>query len=280
MSRSVGGSDTHTAGPAFGTLLKHWRSRRCLSQFDLAEDAGISTRHLSFLETGRSRPSRDMVELLAQSLDLPPADRNVLLLSAGFAPGYPTDEAATVEFEALERMLELVLSQLQSFPALVIDEGWNIRMRNATATRLFGAFRQSYRLPENVAENALHILCHPEGIRQFMPNWTEYVGPFMRELDREASMEFRSASGELRDALQSYPGVPDAADLPGARAGRTQTPLTMRLQRKNTSLSFYTAFTTFVLPFGLKPQHIRIECLYPADPATARVVEGLAGAPA
>lgn len=220
-----------------------------------------------------------MVQRLAESLDVPPADRNVLLLSAGYAPTYPADDFAAVEFEALERMLEFILSQQMSFPALVIDEGWNVRMRNAAAASLFGEFRPFYRLPDSVADNALHILCHPDGIRQFMPNWTEYVEPFVREINREASMELSSDAQRLRDALQSYPGIPDATDLSEKRAGTTQSPLTLRLRRKNTSLSFYTAFTTFVLPFALKPQHIKIECLYPADPATVRVVERLAGSP-
>ncbi|MGI9381772.1 MAG: helix-turn-helix domain-containing protein [Methyloligellaceae bacterium] len=280
MSRSDGSSNTYSAGPTFRALLRHWRTTRRLSQFDLAEDTGISTRHLSFLETGRSLPSRDMVQRLAESLDVPPADRNVLLLSAGYAPTYPAGESATVEFEALERMLEFMLSQQTSFPALVIDESWNIRMRNAAATRLFGEFRPFYRLPDSVAGNALHILCHPDGLRQFMPNWTEYVEPFVREINREASMEFGSGAERLRDALQSYPGVPNAADVSEERTGTRSSPLTMRLQRENTSLSFYTAFTTFALPFALKPKSIKIESLYPADPATARVVESLAASPA
>jgi transcriptional regulator with XRE-family HTH domain len=279
MSRSVRSSSTHTTGPIFGTLLKHWRKIRCLSQFALAEEAGISTRHLSFLETGRSLPSRDMVQRLAESLDVPPADTNVLLLSAGYAPTYPADDSAGVEFEALERMLEFILSQQKSVPALVIDEGWNIRMRNAAAASVFGEFRQFFRLPDNVANNALHILCHPDGLRQFIPNWAEYAKPFVREINREASMEFYSTAERLRDDLHSYPGIPDATDLSEERTSSMQPPLTLRLQRKNTSLAFYTAFTTFVLPFALKPQHIKIECFYPADAATARIVEGLAGSP-
>lgn len=280
MGRSTKSADTRTTGPIFRTLLRRWRKVRGLSQFALAEDAGISTRHLSFLETGRSLPSRDMVQRLAESLDVPAADRNVLLLSAGYAPTYPADDFAAVEFEALERMLELILSQHKSFPALVIDEAWNIRMRNAAATRLFGEFRPFYRLPDQLADNALHQLCHPEGIRQFIPNWTEYAKPFVREINREASMEQRSTAKRLRDALQSYPGVSHATELPEERSGLMQPPLTMQLRRKNRSLSFHTAFTTFVLPFALKPQYIKIECLYPADPETAKVVERLAGSAA
>ncbi|NKB56104.1 MAG: helix-turn-helix domain-containing protein [Alphaproteobacteria bacterium] len=274
-SRPNSGSKTNTAGPTFRVLLRYWRTTRNLSQLALAQEAEISTRHLSFLETGRSRPSRDMVERLAEALDVPPADGNVLLLAAGYAPTYSEDDSAAAEFEAHERMLEVILSQQGSVPALVIDEDWNVRMRNAAAARLFGAFRPYYRLPESVADNVLHILCHPDGLRQFMPNWTEYAEPFVREIGHEASMGGRLAAERLRDQLHCYPGIPVTTE---AHDGAVQ-PL-LRLERNETSLSFYTAFTTFVLPSARQPRHIKIEGLYPADPATAGIVERLAGRPA
>ncbi len=280
MSRSIKGLETQVTGPAFRTLLRHWRTHRGLNQIALAEDAGISTRHLSFLETGRSLPSSTMVHRLAECLDVPNADRNLLLVAAGFAPDYPADDFVAEESETYERMLEIILSQQRSFPALAIDEGWNIRQRNTVAAKLFGEYRSSYRLPQNIANNALHILCHPGGLRQFMPNWQQYVEPFVREINREASMASQSPAGRLRDALYSYPGIPESIDQPGAQEGGTRPLMIMQLQRKNTSLSFYTAFTTFVLPFALKPQYMKIECLYPADPATATVVEKLAASPA
>lgn len=279
MGRSDETANTQGSGQAFRTVLRHWRRVRGLSQFTLAEDTGISTRHLSFLETGRSQPSRDMVRRLADSLDLPPADRNVLLLAAGYAPTYPADGPETEAFEPLERLLELILAQQTSVPALVIDEGWNIRMRNAAAVRVFGAFRESYRLPDDVADNALHVLCHPDGLRQFMPNWRDYVEPFVREIDREVTMAAHSGAGRLRDAVRAYPGLPDADDMSGMPTGTMQPPLTMQLQRKDTSLSFYTAFTSFALPSALKPPSVKIEWLYPADRATARTVGDVTASP-
>ena len=276
MGRSDETPDTPATGQAFRTVLRHWRRVRGLSQFTLAEDTGISTRHLSFLETGRSQPSRDMVQRLADSLDLSSADRNVLLLSAGYAPTYPADDP---EAEAFERMLELILAQQTSVPALVIDEGWNIRMRNAAAVRVFGAFRESYCLPDDVADNALHILCHPDGLRQFMPNWRDYVAPFVREIDREATMAAHSDADALHDAVRCYPGLPEADDGPAGRTDGMQSPLVMELRGKNASLSFYTAFTTFALPSALKPRSVKIEWLYPADSATARTVHGIAASP-
>ncbi len=279
MGRSDKTAKTPGSAQAFRTVLRHWRRVRGLSQFTLAEDTGISTRHLSFLETGRSQPSRDMVQRLAESLDLPPADRNVLLLSAGYAPTYAADAPDTEAFEPLERMLELILAQQTSVPALVIDEGWNIRMRNAAAVRVFGAFRESYRLPDDVADNALHVLCHPDGLRQFMPNWRDYVEPFVREVDREATMAIHSEAQDLRDAVRAYPGLPEADGVSTARAGPMPSPLMMELEGKDTSLSFYTAFTTFALPSALKPRSVKIEWLYPADRATAKAVYDIAASP-
>ena len=279
MGRSDETGKAPASRQAFRTVLRHWRRDRGLSQFALAEDTGISTRHLSFLETGRSQPSRDMVRRLADSLDLPPADRNVLLLSAGYAPTYPADDPEADAFEPLERMLELILAQQTSVPALVIDEGWNIRMRNAAAVRVFGAFRETYRLPDDVADNALHVLCHPNGLRQFMPNWRDYVEPFVREIDREATMAVHSDAEGLRDAVRAYPGLPEADGVSAARGGPMPSPLMMELQGRDTSLSFYTAFTTFSLPSALKPRSVKIEWLYPADRVTARSVHDMAASP-
>ncbi len=269
---------TSATGPAFRLLLRHWRKTRRLSQLALAEDARISIRHLSFLETGRSRPSRDMVRRLAESLDLATADANVLLLSAGYAPAYPADALEPAGFESLEPVLGSILAQQATFPTLVIDENWNIRMRNEAADRLFGLFRRSYRLPDDVAGNALHILCHPDGLRPFMPNWNDYAEPFVTEIEREASMAIGSAAERLRDALHAYPGVSETASLAKKRAD-AGPPLTMRLRHDEATLSFHTAFTTFALPSALAPRHVRVESLYPADPATARLIDGLAGSP-
>ncbi len=218
-----------------------------------------------------------MVERLAESLDVPNADRNVLLLSAGYAPRYPTADTADVEFSAQERMLAQILSQQKSVPSLVIDDTWTIRMRNVVADRLFSEFRPHYRLPDRVANNALHIICHPDGLRQFMPNWTAYAEPFVRELDRKTLMEGSYAAGHLRNALFAYPGVADASDR--SDTSLMPVPLTLCLKSEKTSLSFYTAFTTFDLPFSLKARSLKIESLYPADSSTARFVERLSSNP-
>jgi len=278
MSKLVRRATRQPTASAFQSLLRHWRTSGGLSQFTLAEIAGISTRHLSFLETGRSLPSGDMVRRLAESLELAPADANALLLAAGFAPSYAVDDPATVDSAATERMLDVVLAQQPAIPALVIDDGWNIRRRNAAAVRLFGEIRPAYGLPANVADNALHILCHPDGLRRFMPNWQAYVEPFLRAVDREVSVTKPAKVAALRDAVHAYPGVPECNGTAAARSGRKQPPLTMQLRRGDAVLSFYTAFTTFAVPSALDGRTVRIESLYPTDAVTAQVVDGLAQA--
>src|SRR5215510_2451258 len=124
------GFPASSATPAFGQLLKQWRTTRHLSQLALATEAGISTRHLSFLETGRAQPSREMVQLLAGMLDVPLADRNALLVSAGYAPAYGDRPLGAPELEPVRRALQFILRQQEPFPALVIDGQWNIVMKN------------------------------------------------------------------------------------------------------------------------------------------------------
>lgn len=266
----------HAPGPVFRELLRHWRRCRGLSQLRLATEAGISTRHLSFLETGRSRPSRDMIDRLADHLELAPADRMTLLLAAGYAPAPMEPDA--VDFQAYERMLAFILAQQKSVPALVIDERWNIRMRNEVAAKLFGTFRRHFRMPESVSQNALHIVCHPGGLRPFIANWREYAEPFARAIDREATIGGSTAIG-LRTALSDYNGVEELLRRPGEPQSMTGMPPMMHLESDDHSLRFHMAFTTFDLPFAAKSQSLKIEYLYPADTVTAQTISRLCERP-
>src|SRR5262245_60957887 len=171
---------------SFGELLKHWRVARRMSQLALAAEAEISARHLSFLETGRAQPSRDMIQLLGTALDIPFADQNNLLLAAGFAPRYAQRAIDAPELEQVRRALQFILKQQEPYPALVMDQAWNIRMRNAASERIFRLFRDLSDFPADRAKNAMHLLCHPNGVRRFMTNWEEFVGPLIQSIHREA----------------------------------------------------------------------------------------------
>jgi len=145
-----------------------------MNQLALATDADISIRHLSFLETGRAHPSRAMVERLSAVLDVPLADRNVLLLAAGYAPLYGERDLAAPELDHVRRALQFILRQQEPYPALVIDSVWNVVMRNTAADRIFRPFRGPTNLSRAHAGNALHSTFHPDGLRRFIVNWEEF----------------------------------------------------------------------------------------------------------
>ncbi len=263
------------ATPAFGDLLKHWRSARRMSQLELASEAEISARHLSFLETGRAQPSRDMIQLLGTVLDIPFFDQNNLLLAAGFAPKYAHREIDAPELEQVRRALEFILHQQEPYPAIVIDEVWNIRMRNAASERIFRLFRELSELPGERAQNAMHILCHPKGVRRFMTNWEEFVGPLIQSIHHEAVVSNSAGVLQLRDELLSYPGMP--ASWKTANPASIAPPLlTMKLKKGDLEFSFFATLTTFAHPHEVTLQQLRVECLFPADPATEEAARRLA----
>src|SRR5438034_7877035 len=166
MNTLLGFPDGASA-PAFGRLLRHWRATRHMSQLALATEAGISTRHLSFLETGRAQPSREMVQLLTGMLDVPLGERNALLISAGYAPAYGERPLAAPELEPVRRALEYILRQQEPFPALVLDGEWNIVMSNNAAQRIFTLFKSAVHTP-----NVMRKVFDPDGIRPLIVNWS------------------------------------------------------------------------------------------------------------
>jgi transcriptional regulator with XRE-family HTH domain len=206
--------------PAFGRLLRQWRTSRHMSQLKLATESGISTRHLSFLETGRAQPSREMVQLLAGMLDVPLAERNMLLVSAGYAPIYGDRPLGAPELEPVRRSLQFILTQQEPFPALVLDGQWNVVMRNDAARRTFELFRGPL---ERV--NVMRSVFDPNAIRPFIVNWEELAECLMHSLNREVAATGSEGVVRLRDEPLAYPGVPPrwrTASVPTANvaAGR------------------------------------------------------------
>src|SRR5262250_2340059 len=152
--------------PAYGRMLREWRMRARMSQLALATETGISTRHLSFLETGRAQPSREMVQLLAGMLDVPLADRNALLLSAGYAPAYGERPLSAPELEPVRRALTFTLRQQEPFPALVVDGDWNVVMSNEASHRIFDLFDEPG--PPREKANVLRAVFDPRRLRRFI----------------------------------------------------------------------------------------------------------------
>src|SRR5258708_27702078 len=168
MNTLLGFPESHATVPAFGRQLRQWRDARHLSQLALATEAGISTRHLSFLEPGRAQPSREMVQLLTGMLDVPLGERNALLVAAGYAPLYAERPLGAPELEPVRRALEFILRQQEPFPALVLDGEWNIVMGNSAASRVFAPYKNGCK-----TANVMRKVFDPQAMRPFIVNWQE-----------------------------------------------------------------------------------------------------------
>ena len=257
----------------FGRLLRHWRLARRFSQLDLAGEASVSSRHLCFLENGRAQPSRDMVQILGTALDLPLEAQNDLHLAAGFVPPFGDQGWAAVDLEHVRDALDFILKQQEPLPAIVIDGKWDIRMRNESSRRIFGMFQKSYAMDRNLAQNAMHAVFHPKGLRPFIVNWADFASRLMQILHREAAQGSRTAA-KLRDEILVYPGVPAGWKVP--QSPPSSPVMTMQLRKDDLCLDFFSMFTTFAMPHEVALQQLKIECFYPANTATAAKVRELA----
>ena len=251
----------------FSSLLKHWRNVRRLTQIELAGDANISARHLCFLETGRAQPSRDMVQLLGSALDLPLEERNALHVAAGFVPPYGDRGLAADNLQPVRQALDFILRQQEPYPGIVVDGHWDVRIRNQASARLFKPFRESYDMEAGIAENAMHVVFHPGGLRQFIVNWNEFAGQMIQILHREVAQGSRVAA-QLFDEIMAYPGLPAEWKLPRNPAGSSPV-MTMQLRKGELRLAFFSTLTTLAMPTDAALQRLKIECFYPADGATA-----------
>ncbi len=268
-------SNTHDVATGhFSSLLKHWRAVRRLTQIELAGDANVSARHLCFLETGRAQPSREMVQLLGSALDLPLEECNALHVAAGFVPPYGDRGLAAENLQPVRQALDFILRQQEPYPGIVIDGRWDVRIRNQASRRLFKAFHQSYEMEADIAENAMHVVFHPKGLRQFITNWDEFAGQMIQILHREVAQGGRVAA-QLLDEIMVYPGLPAEWRLPRNPAGSSPV-MTMQLRKGDFRLAFFSTFTTLAMPTDAALQKLKIECFYPADCATAAQARELA----
>jgi transcriptional regulator with XRE-family HTH domain len=258
------------SAPAFGALLRQWRSTRHMSQLTLATEAGISTRHLSFLETSRAQPSREMVQLLAGMLDVPFGERNALLVSAGYAPLYGDRPPGAPELEPVRRALQFILRQQEPYPALVLDGQWNVVMRNAASRRIFELFRAPLE-----AVNVMRTVFDPAMLRPFVVNWEQIAECMMHSLHREIAASGSHAVARLRDELLAYPGVPSTWGTPGAIDGMPPM-VSMQLRKGDLSMSFFSMITKLATPRVVALQQLKIECFFPADAITEETARRLA----
>ncbi len=260
----------------FGSRLRHWRQMRRLSQLELATEAMVSAKHLCFLETGRSQPSREMIQLLGNTLDLPLNEQNALHLAAGYAAPYGERELGALDLEHVRYALEFILRQQEPFPGLVIDGRWDIRLRNDASRRLFRPFHQAYEIDDALAGNAMHVVFHPKALRPFITNWQEFAGSLIQILHREVAQGTNSAAATLLQEILAYPDLPSGWRGPHGETN-TSPVLPMHLHKGGLDLSFFTTLTTFAMPRDVALQQLKIECFYPADTKTAETARQLAG---
>jgi len=261
MQRARG--ETRTTGGAVGQLLRQWRERRRMSQLDLSLEAEISARHLSFLETGRARPSRDMALLLCRVLDVPPRARNEVLTAAGFAPMYRERGLDDAALAKAREAIELVLAAQRPFPAFALDRRWNIAASNDALPELYEGVSPLL-LKDPV--NAMRLSLHPQGIAPRIENLAVWRSHLLGRLHRQVASTGDPALRALLEEVTAYPG--DKTEFPAHDA--VLIPLILRTSLGR--LSFFSTTTVFGTPVDVTLSELAIELFFPADDATAKAV--------
>lgn len=253
---------------AVGELLRGWRHTRGKSQLDLSLDAGVSARHLSFIESGRANPSRDMVLLLAATLDVPLRERNDLLTAAGYAMVYPDNGLSQPAQAQARKAVELILERQKPFPAVVMDRCWNLVTVNEPAQRLFARLLEG-RTPPGPA-NVIRLMFHPDGVRRCVANWESVAGSLLQRIRREATGG--RLDGDLRalhDEAIALASVPARTLLVSTSAADTAI-LPVQFRHRDLALDYFSTLTTLGTPRDVSLQEIRIECFHPANEETER----------
>jgi transcriptional regulator with XRE-family HTH domain len=271
-----------------GSLLREWRERRRLSQLGLAVDAGVSARHVSFVENGRARPSPEMVLHLAERLEVPLRERNQLLLSAGYAPMYGQRTLDDAEMQPVREAIGLVLGGHEPYPALVVDQHWNMVAANRGLAALTeGVAAELMEEPVNV----LRVALHPKGLAPRIVNLTEWRTHLLERLDRQIAATSDPVLVALRDELAGYPtsnasgnghdGPPGEASVAtdaltatdGAQLARDIV-VCLRLRAGDAELTFFSTIATFGTAIDVTIAELAIESFFPADRATAEYLRG------
>ena len=261
-----------------GERLRAWRQHRRLSQLELAGLADVSTRHLSFVETGRSVPSRAMVLRLAERLDVPLRDRNLLLVSAGYAPVYAETAMDEPRMDAVRAALRQVLGGHEPYPAVVVDRYWNLIDANSAAG-LFLELTPPHLLEPPV--NVLRVSMHPESMARYIVNLGEWRAHMLGRLRRHVALTADAALNDLYREMRDYPCDDDDAGGGGEHqpiGGGVVVPLRVRLPGQDgAELSFFSTIATFGTPVDITVAELAIESFYPGDERTTRFLRERAG---
>jgi transcriptional regulator with XRE-family HTH domain len=255
---------------SFGTSLRYWRGLRHVSQLDLALAADVSSRHVSFLETGRAKPSPEMVSRLADALSLPLRERNALLLAAGFAPGYAERPLTSPELSQARQAIDLVLRYHDPYPAFVLSRHWDLVMRNRASERVFGWLLQGRARDPNIMRQVFS----DDGLRPLIVNWDEVARDMLQHLNGQS---VQAPDDSVLAALRSE--ILASRDMPSPVAESLQAPaplLTAVYARDGRELRFFSTLSTFGAPYDITLEELRIECMFPGDGPTAAFCRELA----
>ncbi len=257
---------TRTEGPhadqhgGFPALLRTWRNKRRLSQLDLALSAGVSQRHLSFLESGRAQPSRSMILQLGEALEVPLRDRNDLLSAAGFAPVFRARPLDDPQMSQIMNAVRMMLANHDPFPAAAIDRAWNIRMANKAFEMMLAMF--------GAERNLMRLVFHPDGVRPYIRNWAAAAPLMWARARREAeTLEGEDMKAVLRE-LEPYQ---DADLLFAAEEAALVPVLPLEIEKDGMRISLFTVIATFGTAQDVTAEELRIESFFPADEATEQL---------
>jgi len=243
-----------------GRFLRYWRQQRGKSQLDLSLDTGVSQRHISFVESGRSVPSRELLLSLAKTLDVPLREQNVLLLASGYAPVYLESTWDAPEMAVVTRAIDRMLRQHEPYPAIMMDRYWNVLKTNEAAPLFFGSFvdLSTRKKPRNL----LHLMFDPDGMRPFLEDWDSVASGLLQRVYREAVGHVADKKTiELLNDLKKYPGVTELS-----MARKSQAPvLPITFVRGSERFSYFSIISTIGLPQDITAQEFRIECMFPTE---------------
>lgn len=268
--RQGGGDGRYFAD--FAAALRYWRGKRGYTQLRLSTESGISQRHISFLESGRSRASREMILKLGIVLDIPLRERNVMLLAAGYAPAYRERRLSDPELAAVKQALDFMLAQHAPYPALVVDRLWNLVMANAPAVMMMRwllDMSDDAPLPSE-GVNVLKLMLDPNSVRKHLLNWEDVCADLLHWIQREAMSDGLGSEAEtLLSQLVALPGISETARFANLDA-RTLPFLPMQIRKDGVALNLFTSIATMGTPNDVTVHELRIESFFPADEDTAR----------
>ncbi|MEV0320907.1 helix-turn-helix transcriptional regulator [Streptomyces sp. NPDC050658] len=257
-----------------GPLLRGWRERRRVSQLELALRADSSARHISFIETGRSRPSEEIVLRLAEHLDVPMRDRNSLLLAAGYAPRFRETPLDDPSMGALRESLERLLNGYEPYPALVVDATYDVVAANRGIVMLLDGVPEHLLAPPL---NTMRLALHPEGLAPKIRNLREWRAHLLHQMERQISLDRSDALRAVYDEVAAYPVEDPGVDAFEAGTDVPYFALPLRIEHDGQILSFISSISTFNTPLDVTVAELAIETFLPADPATTKYLQNLQG---